>query len=264
MQRTILIYLLYLLAHYTHQSSAAISRDTSTSGNYIINNCRHVNHTTDLDHLLHRFRHAFHYILADLDKGTSSPHGFRAFFKSNTNLRLAKQVFQAIARGQNLTVGATTKPPVLECASPAFRTGVYQEVYRMVCTPAGRKPSHAAGLPLDGTVILCPEFWKEERDFPGEEDCPVVEGRRRNRKFMDSGWGLRDTKFAILVHELVHLYNPLDAAAKTAEKYRAQDCVDLGVQESVGNAENWALYAASAAARCTKFPISPAPEELRI
>ena len=61
---------------------------------------------------------------------------------------------------------------------------------------------------------------------------------------MDSGWGLRDTKFAILVHELVHLYNPLDGAAKTAEKYWAQDCVDLGVQESVGNAENWALYAA--------------------
>lgn len=131
-------------------------------------------------------------------------------------------------------------------------TGAYKELYRMVCAPPGRKPSHAASIPHEGAVVLCPRFWNE-RDFPSVEDCTGVVGRRGNRRFVDSGRELSDTKFPILIHELIHLYNPLDGAAKKAEVYIAQDCVDLDGKESVSNAKNWALYAACKRSDC--FPL---------
>lgn len=76
------------------------------------------------------------------------------------------------------------------------------------------------------------------------DDCVGVTGRRGRRKFVDTGWALRETRFSVLIHELVHLYNPLDAASTTAEVYDIQPCADLDKKRSVGNAENWALYAA--------------------
>ncbi|KAI4122905.1 MAG: hypothetical protein LQ338_005557 [Usnochroma carphineum] len=244
MQWNLFLYLFLLITCCTHQSLAddepRRERDSRTSGNYIINNCQRVHHFPQLDQLLNQSRQALELVLSDLELGTGSPHGFRTFFKSNTNLPIAKQVFRAIAGGQNLTTG---KPPAIECVSPEGLTGQILATYRKLCTPAGREPSHAASLPLRGTIVLCPTFW-EAPDFPGVDDCVGVSGRRGKRLYVDNGWTLRDTKFAILVHELVHLYNPSDGAAKTAEVYDIRDCAELDKDQSVGNAENWAIYAA--------------------
>ncbi|KAL8881441.1 MAG: hypothetical protein Q9198_001362 [Flavoplaca austrocitrina] len=241
----ILSYFLLLLICYTHKSLAIINQvppslDTSTSGNYIINNCQHVQHSDDVHRLLARFRLALEVIESDLEEGVSSTHGFRTFFKSNANLPIVKKVFRAMAQGQNLTTG---KPPVLECVSPEIMTGVYKAVFRNLCTPPRIKRMHAASIVPEGTIILCPGFW-EERDMPSEEDCTNVVGRRGKKRFSDHGGDLRNIRFSILVHELIHLYNPLDGVAKKAERYIAQECVELDGQESVTNAENWALYAA--------------------
>ncbi len=132
---------------------------------------------------------------------------------------------------------------MFECAAPEYYKGPELETYRTLCTPPGRKPSHAASMPPLGAIVLCPEFW-EASDFPGEEACLGVVGRRGRRTFADSGVELRNTKLTILLHELVHLYNPLNAAMTTPEVYDARECMALDKEASVANAENWALYAA--------------------
>ncbi|KAL8998119.1 MAG: hypothetical protein Q9169_002740 [Polycauliona sp. 2 TL-2023] len=244
MRWTILTYFLLLLICYTCKSFAdgsnSPSLDTSISGNYHINNCQHVEHSDDAHRLLGQFRRAVPFIISDLEKGTSSNHGFRTFFKSNVNIPIIKRVFTAMLQGTNSTVG---KPPVLECMSAEIMPDELLGMYRSLCTPPRRGPTHAASLPSVGTIVICPRFW-EERDRPHVGDCTGVVGRRASRKFADNGRDLRDTKFSILVHELSHLYNTLDGAAKSPEVYGAQGCVDLNARESVANAGNWALYAA--------------------
>ncbi|KAL8670185.1 MAG: hypothetical protein Q9168_005263 [Polycauliona sp. 1 TL-2023] len=242
MRLTSFIYFLVLI-YRPDQSFAAVhnptSLDTSTSGNYIINNCQRVHHSNDVHQLLARFRQSLPPILSDVEKGTSSSHGFRTFFKSNTNRPIVKNVFRAMLQGQNLTNG---ERPVIECLSPESMTGDLMPAYRAICTPPRRPPRHAVCLPPEGAIGLCPKFW-EEAEFPTIEDCPSVVGRRGAKRFADSGSSLRDTRFAILIHELTHLYNPLDAATKRREVYDAQGCVDLDKSESVANVQNWALYA---------------------
>ncbi|KAL8653603.1 MAG: hypothetical protein Q9210_002003 [Variospora velana] len=235
MQWTIVLYIFHHLVFFSQAT------DSSVSGNYIINWCQRANRSDELHHLLTQFRHALHLVLSDLELGSGSPHGFRTYFKSNTNLAITNQVFRAMAVGQNLT--GTQKQPVLECTSPEALTGAYLKTFQMLCTPPGRPQSHAVALPPQGTIVLCPYFW-EFPDFPRVEDCPPVGGRRGRKKFLDSGAGLRDTKLGILIHELTHLYNPLDGASTRAEVYKAQECADLDKVESVANAENWAVYAA--------------------
>lgn len=137
----------------------------------------------------------------------------------------------------------TQRPPIIECASPEGLSGQELQTYNMLCTAAGRKGPHAASLPLQGAIVLCPRFW-EEPAFPGVDDCATVSGRRGQRRFLDSGWALRDTQFAILIHELIHLYNPSDDANTRPEVYDIRECAGLDKKLSVGNAENWAVYAA--------------------
>ncbi|KAL8714658.1 MAG: hypothetical protein Q9220_001607 [cf. Caloplaca sp. 1 TL-2023] len=222
-------------------------RDSTTSGNYYIINCQRANHSEEIHQLLPQTWQSLQLVLADLEQGVASRHGYRSFFKTNANLPLAKQVFRAIADGRPLKTGN----PVIECLTlDSASTPQMVSTYNMLCTPQpGQKPQHAAVVPRHGVVALCPNFWKNPH-FPGESNCLSVVGRRGKRKFMETGESLGDTRFSILLHELVHLYNPLDSAARTAEVYEAQQCVDLDEHASVANAENWAYYAACA----TRFP----------
>ena len=58
---------------------------------------------------------------------------------------------------------------------------------------------------------------------------------------MTEPWNLRSTQFAVLVHELVHVYNRFDSRE---EVYRMNDVVGLGAERSLENAQNYASYAA--------------------
>ena len=59
---------------------------------------------------------------------------------------------------------------------------------------------------------------------------------------------LRSTKFATLVHELVHVYNRFDRTQDvfdgTGEVYNLTDVVGLNAVRSLENAQNFAYYAA--------------------
>ena len=58
---------------------------------------------------------------------------------------------------------------------------------------------------------------------------------------MTEPWNLRTTQFAVLVHELVHVYNGFD---ERVEVYDLVDVVGLNASRSLGNAQNFASYAA--------------------
>ncbi|KAL8653594.1 MAG: hypothetical protein Q9226_003788 [Calogaya cf. arnoldii] len=258
-----LFFFCLLLYGTQHQSHAQIlphqqhPSDTYTTGNYRINNCHRINRSSDLQTLLTNFQRALHSALSDIHHGTASHHGFRTFFKSNTNIAPIERVFRAIATGRNLTITITNteqqrrqqqQQPRFECGTPAFYNARELANFNTYCNPpSNRHPSHAAALPLLGAVVLCPAFW-DLPDFPHEHDCPRVMGRKGRRQFVDNGKELRDTKFAVLVHELVHLYNTegegRDRANEREEVYDIRELVGLRKEEAVGNAESWAVYAA--------------------
>lgn len=102
--------------------------DFLTSGNYVISNCEEVGRSQDLLNLLPQVWEALRLVLSDLEHGTASQHGFRAFFKSNANIPVVKEVFRSIEDGRNLR---TTKP-VVECLHPSPEPQK-QAVYEMVC-----------------------------------------------------------------------------------------------------------------------------------
>ncbi|KAL9011590.1 MAG: hypothetical protein Q9173_003578 [Seirophora scorigena] len=265
MQWMLLIYLVHLITCHAQASLAEVALhprdiDTSITGNYLIRNCQRINHSTQLQQLIQQMLQALRLVLADLEQGTASRHGFHTFFRSNANIPVTRQVFRAMAAGRNVTAG---KQPVIECASPAFYTPQQLQVFNQFCHPPGQVPPGAAALPLQGTVVLCPVFWELPVDVPSERHCAVVTGRRGRRQFVDDGHELRDSQLATLVHELVHVYNPLDGASKRAEVYDIRELSRLDKDLSVANAENWAVYAASVTAGCTRFPLPPIPVELK-
>lgn len=164
-------------------------------------------------------------------------HGFRAFFKTDANIPLIRNVLQAIAIGKNLTTGK----PMIECFTPNSPT------YCFACsvTPSQDLAATAAAFPEHGLVALCPLFWTLPT-FPTLQSCPAVIGRRGHLHFADDGFAFVYTKFGTLLQELVHLYNPLDAGGE--EVYTAQASIELAARKCLGNAANWAFYASAVVA----------------
>ena len=209
------------------------------SGNYMITDCEIAGWSTEILQLLPRVWQGLQLVLSDLEHGTASRHGVRTFLKTNDNAKAATKIFQAIADGRDLELGQ----PVIGCLSPAFLTPTQESIYNMSCVDHPKLVVAAAAFPRHGLVALCPEFWTLE-DFPVHDGCPAVGGRRGRREFEDLGLGLTRTKFAALLHELVHLYNPLEDF-ESPEEYSAEGCMELDAHRSIRNAGNLALYAAS-------------------
>ncbi|KAI4191169.1 MAG: hypothetical protein L6R41_000306 [Letrouitia leprolyta] len=245
-----IVYLLFLISCQAHESDVADNitfrdhGDQTNSGNYIVNNCACINRSKELQIFLPQVWQALQLVLTDLEHGTASRHGFSTFFKSNTNRPIARQVYRAIADGKDLPTGR----PIIECVCPDFSVDDEPlfRVFLYVCGPRPPSFQHhlASALVAHGTVVLCPAFWDFDT-FPDVDDCVPVAGRRGRKRFLDSGRSLGDTRFSVLVHELIHLYNPLDRSAnRTDEVYDIQQCAaDLDKDESVSNAQNWAYYA---------------------
>ncbi|KAL9007744.1 MAG: hypothetical protein Q9173_007054, partial [Seirophora scorigena] len=113
----------------------------------------------------------------------------------------------------------------------------------------GRRPVAGTAWPQHGIVALCPGAFTFPA-FPSRASCPrVVSEHHRGggaggsrEKFVDEGLGFAQTLFGVLVHELVHLYNPLDDGVE-GEVYTVQGCAELGRKKSLGNAANWHYFA---------------------
>ncbi|KAL8970403.1 MAG: hypothetical protein Q9183_001544 [Haloplaca sp. 2 TL-2023] len=195
-------------------------------------------------------------VLADLERGTTSRHGYRTFFKTNTNLAPVKQVFGAMKQGYKVNGNY----PEIRCLSEGG-SGKDDFYFNTLCRASRFGRAQSSAQPAIGSVAVCPKFWTRP-DFPNNDGCPAVSGRRGRRRFIENGTGLTDTRFAILIHELVHLYNPNDNGFDQGEVYDVQSCADLDAGESLGHASNYALYAAAVVAGCTEFTLPPIVGEL--
>ena len=200
------------------------------SGNYLIVYCSSGSHATHLQTLIPYMQSELQAVLSDLDRGTASP-AYRSFFKTNDSLDTVRQVFTDIIKGSAILSVDPPMPPTLVCAD-ADQPLAHQVLDR--CTTPRRLVGFVSDP--DKFVYICPSFWTLPR-IARKAACPwVVAG-----KLLTEPWNLRTTQYAVLVHELVHVYNRFDSRE---EVYDLLDVVGLNASKSLGNAQNFASYAA--------------------
>ena len=213
--------------------------DHAVIGNYLIVYCNANStgsHAAYLQLLIPYMQSHLQAVLTDLDRGTASP-AYRTFFKTNKYLDSVRQVFTDMVNGsavpystggpQNIT---RWSPPVLVCADAdqPFLHHLLDDCD--VPPPAVIYVSHPAKF-----FAVCPIFWKLPR-IARRAACPrVLDGR-----LLAEPWKPRTTQFAVLVHELAHVYNRFDSRE---EVYDWSDVVGLSAERSLENAQNFALYA---------------------
>ncbi|KAL9136617.1 MAG: hypothetical protein Q9175_002177 [Cornicularia normoerica] len=208
------------------------------SGSYLIVYCNANppgSHAAYLQTLIPYMQSSLQAVLRDLDRGTASP-AYRAFFKTNNNLDAVRQVFTDIINGSKvLTVDALKvtrwSPPVLVCADADESSLNY--LLNECNTPI--RPVMLVIEPAK-FVSICPIFWTIPR-IARKAACPRV----ANGELLTEPWNLRTTQYAVLVHEMVHVYNRFNVKE---EVYDMADVVGLDATRSLENAQNFASYAA--------------------
>ena len=214
--------------------------DHAASGKYLIVYCNATttgSHVTYLQALIPYMQSLLQAILTDLDRGTASP-AYRAFFKTNNNLDAVRQVFTDMINGTSmLTVDTENNvtrlsPPTLVCADTdqAFLSHLMEN-----CRTTPRAVMYV--MQPAKIVAVCPIFWTLPH-IARRPACPRV---ARDGRLLTEPRNLRTTQFAVLVHELVHVYNRFD---RMEEVYDLMDLVDLSAEKSLENAQNFASYAA--------------------
>ena len=220
------------------QTSENEIEDRAESGNYLIVYCNANttgSHAAYLQTLIPFMQSSLQAVLADLGRGTSSP-AYRAFFKTNNNLDVVRQVFTDVINGPNvLSVGAQNVthwwPPTLVCADAGEPV-----LHHLLASCNGPARSVMNVLQPAKILSICPNFWTLPR-VARRAVCPLV----LNGELLTEPWNLRTTQFAVLVHELAHVYNGFD---DRDEVYDLADVVGLDATRSLGNAQNFASYAA--------------------
>ncbi|KAI4117723.1 MAG: hypothetical protein LQ345_002099 [Seirophora villosa] len=175
---------------------------------------------------------------------STPPHpALLAFFKNPAHAPFLHRTFHAIATGALLP--STNLTPSVDCTAPG------RSVYDLFCFASheqGGGPVAGTALPYHSLVALCPGAFTFPA-FPSRASCPrVVSVHHRGgtggsrQEFVDDGMNFTQTLFGVLLHELVHLYNPLDDGVE-GEVYTVKGCAELGRKKSLGNAANWVYFA---------------------
>ena len=215
-------------------------------------------------------------LLRDIQRGITSRHGYAAFFKTNSNLDLVRQIYQDIADGPDTLTSAgpgtaiRPTPPTIICANPNQPDTVLLQQY---CNDPVGYSEVVAGVPMNsGIVFLCPQFFHLPR-IPRRAACPRVDLADNRFEAGDDGSELGKNQLAILVHEIAHIYLQERGLGGQEEVYGINGTVALNATASYKNAMNYAFYAAgkplpkglwervltvnnaAVQARCTEFPI---------
>jgi len=249
------MFLLFLLAA-TRPTFAQVDTSKVWSGKYQIIKCnagQPDSMASKLQAILPEIWSNLQDIATDAAKGTSSSHGYSAFFKTGDNIQLVQAVYQNMAAGEPVSVAAHSTSqgrninplnlawPGLVCIQPGDPATV--EHY-LACTTGPLAGHMTAGL-AGQFIMLCPSFWLLP-DEPNISNCPRV--RRNTLTPNDDSLVLnRQTQ---LVHELAHLYGVggggesrgLNWREGEHEPYLLQDVVHLSPKDSLKNAQNFAFY----------------------
>ena len=220
------------------QTSGNEIEDDANSGNYQIVFCNANttgSHAAYLQTLIPYMQSSLQAVLRDLDRGTASP-AYRAFFKTNNNLDAVRQVFTDIINGPDvLSPGFQNIPrwsrPTLVCADAEEP---FLQHLRDQCKTLSRPVMNT--MQPAKIVSICPIFWTLPR-IARKAACPWV----ANGELLTEPWNLVTTQYAVLVHEMVHVYNRFDVRE---EVYQMGDVIGLDATRSLGNAQNFASYAA--------------------
>lgn len=249
------ILLLTLFVHLPTIEATTNPADVwKTSGNYQIGYCNanvpgfNIPQAAYLQALLPTVWSHLQELLQDITLGTSSTHGYTAFFKTNSNLEAVRQVFQDIADGSPILTGTWDKnianftgpvrstKPVIVCVNPGEPDTINQQ---QNCYQSGNAISVAHVGRHSGAVSLCSHFFDLPRTAR-RVACPLFDPVIN--RFVGHGIDFTRTQYAILVHELVHIYNIPEGMPE--EVYDIQGAVNLDAVASFENAQNFAYYAA--------------------
>ncbi|KAI4273517.1 MAG: hypothetical protein LQ337_004568 [Flavoplaca oasis] len=240
--------LLLTLTGLLFQSSFA-QKNRVDSGHYIIVYCGAGpdSKAAKLQTLLPQIHEKLQIVLADVKKGVASK-AFNAYFKTNDSIAHVESIFQKIAAGAAVRVPVQGAPsgftvpysPMIVCVDPTT-PGV--DDLREKC-----KGVTAASNPNTQHMILCDDFWTHlaTKQFPQVKGCPKVKYNR----FHPDDYRVMFNQFGTFVHEFAHTYTSTWVQEET---YHPTAAVQLSAEESLKNPQNFALYAASVVAGCTKY-----------
>ena len=212
------------------------AEDTVSSGNYLIHRCnsgRPGSEASKVQSLLPQVYNGIQKVIADLQLGTASTHGYSAFFKDDSSKAEVSQVFQKMAAGANVIlhyVGNNDRVylrrPTFICANDVPETDlIYQYCMRL--------PGPTLMNWIDTELIaLCPLFW-EVKQQARSSDCPLVVANN----LAPNDDRLLKNQEALLVVSLVHFYHKQQSMVMAVA-----DAVELNNSESMSNAPNYALY----------------------
>ena len=211
------------------QPVIAVEWDTVSSGNYRIHLCDAdlpSSHAPALQDLLSRVYFGLQKVIVDLQLGTTSTHGYSAFFKDESSKAEVAQVYERMGAGANVSVGNDMRRPTLVCANNNRRTLLlFQHCIE----------GNSAILNWGNSEIvpICPIFWNIHSK-PIYTACPLVSG---------NGPALTDQSLlknqeALLVGNLVHFYHSVSSKYTT----KLADVSGLNASESLLNPATYAHY----------------------
>ena len=218
--------------------------DTVSSGNYLIHRCNSGqpdSQASKLQSLLPQVYDGILKVIADLQLGTASTHGYSTFFKDDSSKAEISQVFLQMAAGANVMLrragnnGVYIRRPTFICANDVPETDL---VYSY-CT---RSNAPLVNWLQTELIALCPIFWTVKQQARSS-DCPLVVANN----LAPNDDRLLKNQEALLVGSLMHFYH--DQSARPMLTAIA-DASELDNLESKLNAPSYALYYAG---KCSTF-----------
>ena len=186
--------------------------------------------------VLDKVRQYANHTFEDAQRGMRSQYGFVHLFKTEKYQSEVMKLFQKIMDGASpyppSSNGPTEYRPTILCVSkdnPEIPENLYtacMETTNFVSTDNGN------------VVVVCPGWWTRSDRPPAR--CPIV---TRSNHVYPSWDYLANHKVGILIHELVHVYIGLFHPAEFTEAYGLQECIDLSPEDSIKNAQSYAMYA---------------------
>lgn len=169
---------------------------------------------------------------------------YRTFFKDDRELPFVQAVFTNLAAGKEVQADSESHKlhhaaPDFICTLPSGHTATYHEQ----CNEEQLDAVTFNGLE---NVVLCPAFWNElyptSSNATFVPNCPSV-GRDST---LPRSEDMLESKLAILIHELVHLYMPNQIIP---EVYTMRASAELSAIKAAHNADNYTFFAMSKSQR---------------
>ncbi|KAI4139972.1 MAG: hypothetical protein L6R39_006022, partial [Caloplaca ligustica] len=198
---------------------------------------------------LHQLRPHLESIVKDAKRGLRSPHGYAAFFKTNTNMRAVIAKYQQIIDATPVIVseerakvlGTRTPQPKFQCINEKELNTV--DVGDLCNAGPSRQKRPIVVQPGTEMIYLCPLFFQVSQYLLPLHGCPTLDA---DGKFKPGDGRLLQSGFGYMVYALVLMYNrDVYETHKNLDKiWDMQYAVELNARQSVLNPESYGFYAA--------------------